>query len=440
MTYQTENVFLLRGWGLAMMRYVAAGLFGFLWIITVTRSLEPSQAGVVILVSTLPPLLAPVVDLGIPIAIAYLVAGERYGKGQIKGWVAWIVRRVVLAGVALFVIAVAMLAIDEGPTQLSYVVLGLAAVPFAVGITLLAAYYRGTRQFARHAVLTAAPYALLAGSTLAAVMFDISDTAFFVTLVVAAYATPCLIAAVRFGLSTTSERDDREALVRSAWAYSWKLYVSEAASAIRVRVDLVMVAIFLGTTSAAIFGSAAAVGAQLAIVSLAANLVVFPYVAGRVAGGDRGVETTGLVSRSSFALTVLATLFVVLLGPGGFAFVFGDQFSESWAVFAAYAPGVIALSAARVVTADLMARGAVTSLMRISLSTAVLGVALLAGGIVGFGILGAALATSLTAIVNTASRVFVLTRMSSAGPADFFRLRVSDLSTLRSALARNQPG
>lgn len=422
---------LLRGLGISLLRYTSVGILGFLWTVVIARSFPQEHAGLLFLVITMPILLPPLIDLGLPTAVGYLIASRKYKEEAVLEFGLRAVVRLAAAFTSLVLMIWVTLSLVPGMHPHPALAIGALSVPFALVVTMVAGYARGTKQFGKHAILTATPVLLLLVFTLALVALTNPTPVQVASIVVLAYALPATFAMRIFrGMPTHSD----STVAKAALRYSMPLYIGEAAAAIRTRGDLVIVAALLGASSAAVFGAGVAIAAQLAIVAQAAYVVVFPFVA--VSRANSGGLTT-LASRISLSATVITSTFLLVVGPGFIEYVFGASYRASWPVLVAYLPAVAFLSVSRVLTADLSGRGHTRLLMTINVVTAGLGLAMVIGlGLIG-GVVGAAAGASLSAFFSTAWRVIEFKRITSAKISDLILPRKGDIALILRSLHAN---
>jgi O-antigen/teichoic acid export membrane protein len=116
---------------------------------------------------------------------------------------------------------------------------------------------------------------------------------------------------------------------------------------------------------------------------------------------------------------------------------YGESFVDGWPVLLAYLPSVVLLSLSRILTADLSGRGEITTVMHISLLATVFGLVILPAGIAIWGTMGAALAASVTALLNTSLRVRAYHRITGTPASSLIAPQRDDVSVfLRAARQR----
>lgn len=411
-----------------MSRHILVGLLALVWMGTVTRSVATNEVGSVVLAWSLAPLLVPLLSLGLPFAISHFLASSRVEPFSMASWVRYLAVRttyVMLAAVGLGTLLWELFGDLSGLYLLAALI-----VPAATITALIAAVHQGLEDFGRHAALTLMPTLTVTVLTL---VLAWSDQASATTIVGCLTAAHWLTAALGLWSIRTRSLLDEETnrrLVREALPYSRQLWVSEVAAAIRARADLYVLGLLVGTSAVGLYGAAATVAAQLGIISQAAHLVVFP-AASRYHSATHTIDSPTIpTARLSLSLTLIGA---VVLGLGGepiLGMMFGAQYRDGASILIWYLPGVALLGLGRVITADLSGRGEARLVKRISVISSAAGILMLIPLTAVYGVVGSALAFSLTAGLSTAWRTAEFVRRSEDRLRDLLGVRKGDLALL----------
>lgn len=429
--HQSDETEIIRGIGVTLVRHIAVALIGLIWTVIILRAFPPHQAGLLLVVASIPTLVPPLIDLGLPTAIAYTASRSAYPPLTITSFALTIVSRISVA--FLVVISVLVLVSQRllDVTLNPALVMGALAVPCALFVSCASGYLRGIRRFRALAGLTVIPLLLLLLLSGAALLLFRPEAWHIAALLVVAYAVPALWTAARY--NDTRERHSAS-LRRLIFRYSLPLYVSEGAASVRTRGNLAVVAILLGPAPAALFGAGAAIAAQLSIVAQAAHVVVLPFASRDTDVNKESADLTTLASRLAFLATAAGALVLLAMGPGPIAFLLGESYEGSWSVLAAYTPGVILLSISRVLTSDLSGRGRTRLLMVMNIVAALVGVGAVGTLAITMGVVGAALGVSFTAFVGTAWRVGAFKKITGRRIIDLVVLKRGDVVLIRRQL------
>jgi O-antigen/teichoic acid export membrane protein len=165
------------------------------------------------------------------------------------------------------------------------------------------------------------------------------------------------------------------------------------------RLDVFVVNYFLDTTQVGLYAVGVLVTEALWQVPQAAALALVPRTA-RTA--DEGASRfTCMVLRQVILISAVSGTILAMVCPFVIPLVFGAKFSPSVAVIWWLLPGVVALSAAKVISADLAARGKPEYSMSFAFVALVVTVALDFLLIPRMGIRGAALASSVSYVLDS---------------------------------------
>lgn len=429
---------LLRGWAVSLTRHVAVGVLGILWLAMIVRTLNEEEVGALILVIALPSLLGPLLNLGFPLGVSLLAARQTYPSTSVMAWA----RRtgLQLSGGSVILMALGLMVTRALSVEINQLVVwGLATVPIALFTAMGAAYFQGRRMFGRQAQILVAPVTLTTAATLVLILGGWNPTAD--TLVRVIIASQAMTAVWVFWQIRNGRADpvSEPAIRREAWTFAWRAYLSEGAAAIRARFDLFLVGMVLGTAAAAEFGTATALAGQVALLSVAAYQVVFPFAAAKSSpDSEVGDDFTPLTARTSVFLTLTAALFMAVLCQPLLQLFYGADFVDGWPVLLAYLPSVVFLSLSRILTADLSGRGEIATVLRISLLATAFGLVTLPIGIIAWGTTGAAIAATVTALFNTGLRFHAYHVLTGTALRDLILPRGADFTMIARAM-RRQP-
>lgn len=178
------------------------------------------------------------------------------------------------------------------------------------------------------------------------------------------------------------------------------------------RLDIFLVNLFLGPAATGIYSVAVRLVEQVWMISAAVSTVMLPRLSAMV-GDDVGRGAlTSLVTRATFYVTLLASGLLAVVAEPLIEILFGPAFQGAWIVLIVLLPGVVLISGGRVIANDLAARGRVGTNLYLAILTLVLNTV---GNILlipPFGIIGAAVATSLAYTSDFLVRLTIMNRIS----------------------------
>jgi stage V sporulation protein B len=414
--------------GLAAVRVVSVA-FGFLTGIIGARLLGADGVGAAGIAIVLASVAAIVSNGGLNISTIYLL-GTRPADGRrlIAGLVPLAVGGALLAAIVLVVVG-GLLASSIGLPGRTDLLLGAAAL--AAVIVLFEFAGAGLLGLGHSRAYTATELVRGAGTFVATALILVgvwrTDTGFVLAAVVA------LIAATAFAglrvvrtLGVAEPRVDR-GLAAEALSIGLRGQVGNALQFLNLRLDQLMVPVFLTVSSAGVYFIAVRVSESLALAGSAVGSLIFPEVAR--AADPSGTSVTELAVRVTALTTAAGAVVVGLVADPFMAVAFGPPFTEGTTALRILLVAMVPLSVLRVLAGDLKGRGrpgTVSIAMGITLIvTVLLDVTL----IPRFGISGAATASVISYSAGAIVLAVVFTRITGAragallpGPSDVGRI------------------
>lgn len=231
----------------------------------------------------------------------------------------------------------------------------------------------------------------------------------------------CQLAPVKFGL-------ERE-LLRKSLIYGIKANIGHIAQLLNYRLDMFLVAYFLGPAAVGFYAIAVGLAEKLWMIPSAIGTVLFPKVS--AVGELKANALTPNVTRHAAFLVTLLALGLAFLAQPLIVGVYGSEFAPSVLPFLFLLPGVIALSVGKVLANDLAGRGKPeywTMGAWVSLSmTLVLDLVL----IPRWGLVGAAIASSLAYGLLSLIVLAAFKRMTGISLRDLFTVKNTDIQTYK---------
>lgn len=324
--------------------------------ILTARVLGPSGRGELTLLTTISTLAVTLSGLGLGAAAAYLMA-----RGDLP-------RPVVLANsivlgflLGAVVVAGGYIAVVFGHVKLRGVpqtdlLIVLLMIPFTLVLTNIQAAFQGLQRFLEYNLISVAqatlPF-LLIGLAFLVFSTDVREA------IIGTVASPVILAAlfllIAGGAIGLRWRLDRS-FTRAAFSYGMRAYLANVLGLLGYRLDVFVVNHDRGNTAVGLYGIAVGIAERLWMPSQAVSTALFPRIAEeRDENVRRGI--TPLVARNTFWLTALLALPLYLLSGAIVNLLFGSAFAHSAVALQAILPGIVAFSAARVLSSDLTGRG-----------------------------------------------------------------------------------
>ena len=190
------------------------------------------------------------------------------------------------------------------------------------------------------------------------------------------------------------------------------------------RLDVFVVNYYLNTAAVGLYAVGVMISEAIWQVPNAAAMALVPRTARQL---DRNAtEFTCLVCRQVFSLALLTAFVVAALSAWVIPLVFGEAFRASVPVIWWILPGTVALAVSKVMCADLLARGVPEYSSLLAFVTLIVTVALDLILIPRMGIQGAALASSVAYLTNSALVAVVLRRKLSVSWKALFAPSLSE--------------
>lgn len=392
--------------------------------VVVARTLGPDGKGRFTLVLLLSQLAALAIGLGldraIGVTVARSVASARASLGNALTWTLIVGGGAAMAGLALAALgAVPNLA----PSDLVFAALALPLeLLFSMGLLALLGrqllgVYNATRLVRRAVLLAGLGIVALAGLDLRA--------ALAVNLVaLAAGAALFLFALRRDGV--TPARPERH-LLGDQLRYGIRSWPGSLAERLQFRVDLFLVNALVGVTATGVYSVAASVAETLWYIPAALGAVIFSRVA---AGGLEAAPLTSAVTRVTLAFGLLVGAPALVLAPIGVQLLYGSAFREAGPALQLLLPGIVAYGVVAVLSQFLLAAGAPGRSTLVLLCGLALNLVANALLIPRFGIMGAAMSSSLSYTVTALLMVISFHRLTHQPLRETLVVRRSDIRWL----------
>jgi O-antigen/teichoic acid export membrane protein len=225
------------------------------------------------------------------------------------------------------------------------------------------------------------------------------------------------------------------ALIRTQLVYGSQMSLNSIVSYLNFRIDVFLVLFMLGQQALGIYSIGIALGELLFNITRP----IVTAAMGRIARSDEreSAETTAKCMRHSFALVLLCSVAVYVVGPRLVVLVYGQQFAGAGAVLRWLLPGVIAYSAMPVLAAFFSQQlGNPRIPLLFSGVSMTLCALITAATLPRFGIVGGAIATSASYILAFVLALAYFLRRTRISIVRLFVLSGGDLQAYRRVAGR----
>jgi O-antigen/teichoic acid export membrane protein len=399
--------------------------------IATARGLGPDHRGLLALATTIPQVLVVLAGLGAPVAAAYLMA---HGDARLRE-LSRAGSLLALAGTGVTLLALAVLTASGADhvwfvdLPRSLLLLGCVLVPPSLLLATLVALLRGSGRIAAASGVEATQGVLAAALTVA-VMVAGRGPAAVVWSQLLAVGVALAVAWALLRVDGVSLRPSAErSLLGRMLGFGLRADLGNAMHLVGFRLDLFLVNVFVGTAALGVYAVAAKLAELLLVLPYAVALVVMPRgVLGRRAGA--GDETCVLFSWTLVVSTATA-LGMAAVGAPLVRLLFSDQFADAYLPLLLLLPGVVAFGATNVLMNDVVGRGRPGAVSVVAVVGLVASVVLDLWLVPAHGVAGAAVASTLVYLVDSALAVVLYLRVSGR--------RVGALWVLRSGAGAPSP-
>lgn len=401
--------------------------------LVLARALGPEGRGVVAAAVLWPTLLSGLGALGLPEATTFRFATP---TGETRGIVPTAIMLAfgtsvigLIAG--LFLVPAALS--THGPEAVRVGLIALLYLPASlIAVTLMGALnglHRFTAFYAANMVLGNAHLPLILMLAASGRLGIASATAAQVT---APFVTVALVVVLLRGRL----RDGRPslAMARSLLSYGARVHVAATVGLLSLRIDQIVIALFLASTDLGIYVVAISFGGLVGLPGQAITAVALPLVA-RADPARRG-ELASMFIAITVVLSVGVAIPIILLAQALVPWLFGAAFAEAVPVARLIAVGTVAFSVARTLASVLQATGRPGSAALGESAGAVAKSALLPLLMPPAGIAGAGIAASAGFMVTALWQALAVARHLRIG---FRRMIWPDTRMLLALITGNRP-
>lgn len=396
-------------------RQFFAGLLQLGIILFISRLLGPEGAGAYAVALLLPTLLSQLLNLGLASANVYFVASKQFDLTQV-----WTASRDLVLGMsvvglaiggAIILLAGAILfpGID---TWLLF--LAMLIYPTSLMTGILTSLYQALQNFRAYNVLVLIQpmVALLLMVLLWATSTFTLSAVLIVTAVAHAAALSVGLFMMRQSVKVLGRSVDALGYLRPALRYGAKAHLGNLVSFLNYRTDIFLVNLFVGPAGAGIYSIAVRLVEQLWIISQAVSTVLLPRLSA-MTGDDAGRRAlTPVIARFVLWATLLTAGVLAAVAAPLIEALFGAEFRVAIPALMVLLPGVVLFSCSRVLANDLAARGLVGVNLALAVGILVVNVTGNMLLIPAYGIIGAALATTIAYLSDLLFRLILQNRLT----------------------------
>jgi O-antigen/teichoic acid export membrane protein len=421
MSRDTDLAFVKSVVGTLMTR-VAVLTAGVATGIITARCLGPDGQGIYALVMLLPTLIVALTHTGIGRSITYHTAKRIYPLANLLGTILVSTLALAIASVLVGLGTIGLLrhsCLHGVPAGL--LLLSLALIPLEllysqslngvllgkhkIGLYNAGALFHSLSQLTFVIIFLV----LLKGGTLAAFL------AALLSLATTTAVVGVLMYRLRGGVRISLRFDRVVACL--LFHYGWKVQSNSLCALLHLKIDRILLNWLLNPLAVGWYSVSVGITEGLWLLSEAVSTVLYPRLASTM--DDQATRRlTPLLVRSTLALTGLAALLIAFVSRPLVVLLYSEAYRASVEPLQVLLIGVVAVSAERILSNDIFARG---KPMMNTVGTFAALLANVAGNLIlipRYGILGAAWSTSLSYSLNLLLKLFIYCKLSGSSAAD----------------------
>lgn len=392
---------------------VASFGLGLLTSLVIARGLGPDGKGIYTLTMSVPALLVTLCHLGIQWATVYYVAQRMYPMPEILGSNVWLAIWLGIGSTGLGVILLFFFGelLVPGVPQ-GYLFIALLAIPAELFFSYLQYMLLGAEHIPAFNLINILQKGVALLFLIILVWFVKAKvvgaiTAALISWIITNGALLLIVKRISGGIVFIVNRS----YVKASIIFGIKSHIGNIFWFLTHRLDVFLVNGYLGPAAVGYYSLSVALGESLWMISQAASTVLLPRIAGET-DENRRRSLTPVVARTVILTTALLAIAMAVFSPWLIRSLYSEAFLPSVWPLQGLLPGIVALSAGRVLANDITGRGYPL------LNTYIVGGGLVVNIVLNVllipicGILGAAIASSASYILIFIIRLFFYCRLS----------------------------
>lgn len=248
---------------------------------------------------------------------------------------------------------------------------------------------------------------------------------------------PALLALVVLARTVGIWRVPSRRFVKHAFEFGWRSHLGAVVQYLQHRADVVLIMYFLPLRDLGIYSLAIGLVELLWYVPQSVSQVLLPHVASSTEADADSI--TSAFCRASVTAAAVLSLFLALVSSAVIPWLI-PAFHEAIPVIWILLPGAVVASIFKVLSSDLNGRGRPLKTLFPPATALLFSVAGCIYAIPRFGIIGAAVVTSLSYLLNASLYIYGYSRSSSLTARSLVVLRSSDLAWYRRLLFADRRG
>lgn len=220
---------------------------------------------------------------------------------------------------------------------------------------------------------------------------------------------------------------------KESFKFGLKGHLSNVLSFFNYRIDMFIIAYFMDDVAVGIYSVAVLLSERIWLISQSVSSVLFARVA-NLSSDDERNRFTSIASRNTLFITFIGGLFLAVISEWFIKLFFGMEFADSVQPFLYMIPGVVIFSMSKVLANDFIGRGYPEVNTYIAFVTALTNFALNIWLIPIYGLIGAAIATSSSYILDALTKSLYFSFKNNVAFKEFYIFNSSDVELYKAQL------
>lgn len=240
--------------------------------------------------------------------------------------------------------------------------------------------------------------------------------------------TSCLIMwNVSFGRCS----DFNVSFLKRSIRYGFDSWVNNISNQMLYKIDFFLIGYFLGLESVGIYAIAVMLAEKSWYLSGALGNAIFPKL--KCYDDTKAFQLATSVAKLNLVIVTISLVLIAVLGDFLIPILFGESYSLAYETILILTPGIIALAIPKVLVSHLAARNKLRIAVRASVSSVLLNLILNLLLIPQFGLIGAAVASSISYVIYLAIYVIEYRKEFSCKYRSILIPNVNDLVIIKNA-------
>jgi O-antigen/teichoic acid export membrane protein len=414
---------------LTVFRQLIGTVFGLLSVMLIARVLGSEGQGQYALLILFPIIIYTLFNSGVPTASVYFIAQKKYSLNEVysTNFFSGLLLSLFSFIIGLLVVYFFKDHFFEG-TSNQFLLCILLVLPLMYTQRSFQSIFQGKEDFEKfNIIIILNQLGLLLFSVVFVWLFRLG----IVGAVVSFFATQLLMLLVSVVLLKKTygllwPNCFSKAYLKESLVYGLKGHVSNVLTFINYRLDMFIIAFLLDDVAVGIYSIAVALAEKIWIVSQSISTVLFARVSSLTSDVERN-NFTVVAARNTLLLTAVGGALLAIGGNWLIVPFFGVEYAASVLPFLLLIPGVVLFSLGRIVANDFAGRGKPEINTYVAFVVATTNVILNFWLIPKHGVLGAALATSSSYLLDVLLKSFVFCWINKVSIIDLMLIKRKDV-------------